>query len=356
VQNNEGTPRFAQEEVMSSDGCRRIPLLPLVVALAAGCGSKAQYLDVGTDDGGAGGAFSGGDADVPDALTAQIEENHIAVTFVTLSCSDACATVQAVAAGGNPPYRFAWDDGTTDATLKACPTSTKSYAVTVTDTATTGELGRAAETARASLTANVIACPDGGSPDDAGGGPPVYWATWAAPVTGSPGSAQGVLSPPGGDVQVTFAGEVGAGSAKTGGTTVSGVGPVTFLPATTYESATVPNPPPSSGMMAIWGVPSLTQTITFSVPVRDALIAVVALNETWTLSAPPTLLSSGPNALPFNVPGAMNTPTLSGTTLSGVDGNGVLELPGAVTSFTFTVPTSAAGDFTGFTVGIRGRN
>lgn len=335
----------------------RLPLVVLALVLAEGCGSRAEYsLDVGTDDAGAG-SFTAGDADVPDVLTARIEDNDIAVRFVTLSCSDACATVEAVATGGNAPYKFSWDDGSTSAVRKACPTSTTSYTVTVTDTGMTGELIRAPKTARASLSVRVIACPDGGSLEDASApsGPPVYWATWDAPVTGSPGSAQGVLSPPGGDVQIMFTGEVGAGSAKTGDTTLSGVGPVTLLPATTYESVTVPNAPPQSGMISIWGVPSLTQTIAFSVPVRDALIAVVALNETWTLGAPPTLLSSGPNALPVNVPGAMNTPTISGTTLSGVDANGVVEFPGAVTSITFTVPTSAAGDFTSFTVGIRGR-
>jgi hypothetical protein len=342
---------------MTARGSRFVPFLVPAMILA-GCASRPNYsVYVGQDDAAAGGAFTGGDAGDPDALAAQIEQNHFAVTFVTLGCSGACATVQAVASGGNPPYRFAWDDGSSDATLTACPTATKTYAVTVTDTAITGEIGRASETAHASLTADVVACPDGGSVDASGpSGPPVYWATWDAPVMGSPGSAQGALSPPGGDVQVAYTGEVGSGSAKTGDTTLSGVGPVTFLPATTYESATVPNAPPPAGMMAIWGVPTLTQTIRFSVPVRDLLVAVVALNETWTLSAPPTLLSSGPNALPFNVAGAVNTPAISGNTLSGVDGNGVVEFPGAVTSITFTVPTSAAGDFTGFTVGIRGRN
>jgi hypothetical protein len=338
---------------------RRLPLVVLALVLADGCGSRGGYsLDVGNNDDAGVGSFTTADADVPDALTARIEDNDIAVTFVTLSCSDACATVEAVATGGNAPYKFSWDDGSVGAVRKVCPTSTTSYTVTATDTGMSGEVVRAPETARAFLTAKVIACPDGGSPGDASvpSAPPVYWATWDAPVTGSPGSAQGVLSPPGGDVQIMFTGEVGAGSAKTGDTTLSGVGPVTFLPATTYESMTVPNAPPQSGMISIWGVPTLTQTIAFSVPVRDVLVAVVALNETWTLGAPPTLLSSGPNALPVNVPGAMNMPTISGTTLSGVDANGVVEFPGAVTSITFTVPTSAAGDFTSFTVGIRGRD
>jgi hypothetical protein len=109
-------------------------------------------------------------------------------------------------------------------------------------------------------------------------------------------------------------------------------------------------------MMAVWGNPSLTQTITFSAPVHGVLVAFVALNEFWTLSVPPALLSSGPSSLPLGVLGAMNAPSISGNSLSGVDANGVVELPGTLTSFTFTVPAAATGDFTSFTVGIRGRS
>jgi hypothetical protein len=341
---------------MTSWHPRDLRLVLLVAALTTGCGGKDHYVfDVGGDDAG-GGSFASGEDGPPDAFVAQIEQNKMAIRFVTLSCAEGCATVEAVASGGRAPYHFAWNDGTSNPTRTVCPTSTTSYAVTVTDTGMGGELGSASETARASVTASVIACPDGGTAPDASGpaAPPVYWATWDAPVNGSPGSAEGLLSPPGGDVHVAFAGEVGSGSAATGGTTPSGVGNVTFLPATTYESATVPNAPPSTGMITIWGVPSLTQTISFSVPVRDPLLAFVALNETWSLSSSPMLLSSGPNALLFNVFGSMVTPTLSGTTMSGVDASGVIEFPGTFTSISFTVPTSAAGDFTSFTVGIRG--
>jgi hypothetical protein len=326
----------------------------VALAVLAGCGSPHDSLIVGDDDAGFG---SFDNANAPDALAAHIEENRIAVTFVTLSCSKSCATVQAVATGGHPPYSFAWDDGPTGATRTVCPTSTRSYALTVTDTGLTGDLVRPSATADASLTANVIACPEAGAPVDAGGpsAPPVYWATWDGFTAGTPGAGQGHLSPPGGDVQIAYSGEVGAGSAKTGDTTLSGVGQVTFLPASTYESATVPNAPPPTGMMTVWGSPTLTQKVEFSVPVRGVLIAFVALNETWSLSASPTLLSSGPNTL-LNVLGAMNAPTLSGNTMSGVDANGVIEIPGVVSSVSFTVPMYVTGDFTSFTVGIRGRN
>jgi hypothetical protein len=115
----------------------------------------------GEDDGG--GGFTGSDASA--AFDAYIRVGHVAVTFLTLSCSNGCADVEAVPIGGNRPYTFAWDNGSTSATRHVCPASTTAFHVDVTDTATTGEFPTPAETVRASLTANVIACPEAGLPD-----------------------------------------------------------------------------------------------------------------------------------------------------------------------------------------------
>jgi hypothetical protein len=75
----------------------------LLAAVAAGCGStKDGYsLPVGSDDGGNGtfGGDAGADGTLA-ALAAHIEENHVAVTIVTVGCSGACADVEAVATGG----------------------------------------------------------------------------------------------------------------------------------------------------------------------------------------------------------------------------------------------------------------
>jgi hypothetical protein len=125
---------------------------------------------VGSDDAG-GGTFVGPATEGGSAqsLAVQIQQNDLAVTVVTVGCSGACADVEAVASGGTPPYTFAWDDGSSLAKRTLCPRSDTSYAVTATDTGTTGELGQAPQTARASVTADVIACPegatDGGAPD-----------------------------------------------------------------------------------------------------------------------------------------------------------------------------------------------
>ncbi len=130
-----------------------------------GCGSSRgnpYSVDVGTDDGGLSFVLGSGDAGGRGALDAHIEENHITITFVTLSCSGGCATVEAVATGGYPPYTFAWDDGSTHATRQVCPAASTSYNVKVTDTGTSGELARPAQSVDVPLSANVIACSDAG--------------------------------------------------------------------------------------------------------------------------------------------------------------------------------------------------
>lgn len=153
---------------------------------AGGCGSNGTPGAVGEVGTYIPGAFSGGDASVP-GLDAHIEENHVSVSFVTLSCADRCADVVAVATGGQPPYAYAWDDGTTSASRQVCPTADTNYELTVTDTATTGEFVTPAETVHVPLTADVIACPDSGSPPPPSPDASRPW-TGCETTPGSPGS------------------------------------------------------------------------------------------------------------------------------------------------------------------------
>jgi hypothetical protein len=143
----------------------------LVFLVLLGCGrpsgDPSYSLVVGDDDGG-GGFFAGADATASGSLQAHIERNAMTVKVITLSCSGPCADVEAVATGGNAPYSFAWDDGSTDPARTVCPTADTSYRVKVTDEATSGEFGRPSQTVQASVTADVIACPDGGAAADAG--------------------------------------------------------------------------------------------------------------------------------------------------------------------------------------------
>jgi hypothetical protein len=141
----------------------------LLVAIAAGCGTPGDgySLPVGSDDGG--GAFIGDDASVSGSLDAHIERNHVAVKIVTLSCAGDCATVEAVASGGQAPYTFRWDDGSVSASRTVCPKADARYHVDVSDTGSTGEFAHAPEMLVVPLTADVIGCPggtitDGGAP------------------------------------------------------------------------------------------------------------------------------------------------------------------------------------------------
>jgi hypothetical protein len=151
---------------------RRLPAaLVLVVAagafysVACGSGSNTGFVgSVAPDPDAAGITLSGREAG-GGGLDAYIEQGHVQVKLITLSCAGDCATVEAVGAGGNPPYTFLWEDGATAATRSVCPTSSTSYSVTITDTAAGGELKRPAETAQAVLTADVLSCPDGGASD-----------------------------------------------------------------------------------------------------------------------------------------------------------------------------------------------
>jgi SprB repeat len=143
-------------------------LCAFAASVAVGCGSASKDYDlpVGFDD--AGGSFVGGDASA-EPLDAYIQENEVQISIVTVSCAGECATVQAVATGGNPPYTFSWDDGSTSTVRTVCPAANTHYSVKATDTATTGEVPRPAQSVQVPLEANVLRCPDGGGAvEDAG--------------------------------------------------------------------------------------------------------------------------------------------------------------------------------------------
>src|SRR6185312_1397173 len=144
-----------------------LPVCGLAGALS-GCGSHGAgpLGEVGVFGGDDGGSFASPGAPDGGSLDAHIESGGIAVQLVTLGCSAGCADVQAIATGGNPPYSFAWQDGAVGAARHLCPSATESFEVTASDTGGSGELPRPSQTAKAQVTAQVLACPDAG---EAGG-------------------------------------------------------------------------------------------------------------------------------------------------------------------------------------------
>ncbi|MGD0237696.1 MAG: PEP-CTERM sorting domain-containing protein [Syntrophorhabdales bacterium] len=128
---------------------------------------------------------------------------------------------------------------------------------------------------------------------------------------------------------------------------INGSGTNYWNPSGPYISATVPNAPPDPDIIALGAGGS--ETITFSQPVQDPLLALVSWNDnTVDFGTQIQFLSYGTGYW------GGGTPIINGTG-TGFYGNGevhgVIELPGSFTSITFTNTTEY---WHGFTVGVVG--
>jgi hypothetical protein len=264
----------------------------VLLALTLRCGGSREgpaSLLVGDEDGG--GTFAGSDA-APAPLDAQIQQNHMAVTVVTLSCAGECATVAVVATGGSAPYSFRWSDGTTSQTRQVCPTVTTSYTVTVKDSGSAGEVPRPAESIERPLTASVLACPDGG-PDL---GNPTGENTVVVPGTadvwlaGQPDGTMLASGGPDGDIDVTPAESpviipVVAGSTLT----FSATG------GTSYTGGFCTGQSPDGGCTILLGSEGPANGISSLAPPMNALIGVFLDASVPGGQPPATLDASGSN-------------------------------------------------------------
>jgi hypothetical protein len=231
---------------------------------------------------------------------------------------------------------------------EVCPGTPTKITLTVTDSSgrSDGELTTARMTASATVDVSVPpACASDAGPPDAASW--VYWADWedvdAAALTGT-------LSPPSGAIQVVYSGPL-AGSQTT-------TGADDFLPVSTFTSGTVADPPPGPGMLEVSG--GAAATLTFSQPVTDPVIAIYSLgvgyaNQAASLlvDASVTVLSSGANIGGTGFWGD-ETLTLADGGVSGIEGNGVIELEGTFSTIEWTNPSDIPyASFTGLTVGVR---
>ncbi|HEX2677808.1 MAG TPA: hypothetical protein VHM19_14245, partial [Polyangiales bacterium] len=121
----------------------------------------------GAGFGNAGKAGSGsGVGDTEGALRVHVEDaQRMTLEVLTLACAGDCADIEAVAHGGNPPYTFAWEDGSTHAKRRVCLDAAKTLSVSASDSAvTTAEFVHDAQTVVAEVSAAVLDCGDGGTP------------------------------------------------------------------------------------------------------------------------------------------------------------------------------------------------
>jgi hypothetical protein len=168
----------------------------------------------------------------------------------------------------------------------------------------------------------------------------INWATWSTATPGSPGggSAQGSI----GGISVTYSGELQNLFFNY----------PSWGPASTFSGGTVGNPPPSGGnAIQIFGGTATVDTITFSQPVTNPVMAIWSLGQGGIQAS----FIFSPNE-PFNIEsgGPSNEYGGSGLNLvqygvSGAEGNGTIQFLGTFTQISWTNPVYE--NWYGFTVG-----
>lgn len=120
-----------------------------------------------------------------------------------------------------------------------------------------------------------------------------------------------------------------------------------WQPVGTYTSATVPNAPSSSDIIALNAIGG---ALTFSAPVTNPVMAIVSLGQfgigtRWSFDAPFSILSNGPGAFGnglFSLPG--------GNVLQGNEAHGTIQFQGTFTSISWSIANGES--WAGFTVGV----
>lgn len=167
------------------------------------------------------------------------------------------------------------------------------------------------------------------------------WTSWTSATMGTPGSASGNLN----GVTVSYNGEVN------GYTVINGTSNVWSNPASSFIGGTSTTSPSTVGdVIAEDGSFAGTNTLTFSTPVVDPLIALWSLGTprilagiTYTFMADPTFEAGGPDIYPGSMPISVN-----GQVVTAQEGSGVLQFNGTFSQISWT---DTYENYYGFTVG-----
>jgi hypothetical protein len=168
------------------------------------------------------------------------------------------------------------------------------------------------------------------------------WTDWTRATAGSPGSASGTLN----GATVSYAGQVLSNSVVNGG-----FGSL-WAPSGSFIGGTATTGPASVGdIITLNGAFTGTNTITFATPLMNPLFAIWSLGQpafaaSFTFSATPTLEAGGPN-----VSYGGRSITVSGNTVSGLEGNGVVQFAGTFDTISWT---NTPENYYGFTIGTSG--
>lgn len=176
----------------------------------------------------------------------------------------------------------------------------------------------------------------------------ISWTTWTAQPTST--TADGTLLVGSTPVSVTYAGEIAF-------TQLNGIGTDFYQPSTTFTDPPIVPNAPDSDMIAIDGT-ATTHTVTFGAAVVNPIMEIVSLGNVGVPTQYAFSLASGQSMSlltqgPSNAFGGCDTClSLSGTTLTGHEGDGIIQFTGTFTSLTWT---GADPEFwNGFTFGVTG--
>lgn len=174
----------------------------------------------------------------------------------------------------------------------------------------------------------------------------ITWTTWTSATTGlTTGSAMGTI----GTVDVTYSGDV-YNFYKTY---------PSWKPASTYTGGAVGNAPSPNNIIGLTGGPNTgTETITFSVPVVDPVMAIWSLGAggapaqfVFTASEPFSIVAGGPSA-EYGGSSITTGGTCPAHAICGREGNGTIQFDGTYSSLTWTNPLYEG--WYGFDLGIAG--
>ena len=161
----------------------------------------------------------------------------------------------------------------------------------------------------------------------------IAWTNWSSATAGTatPGSASGTItSTLFGTINVTYSGQ------NTGLITVP-----SWTPVSTFTGGVVGNAPPQANKsIQIEGGQTYTESVTFSSPVADPILAI------WSLGAPGTSAFFDFNSSePFNVLGGGPSAEFGGSAIVkqgnnifGQEGNGIVQFIGTFSTISFTTP------------------
>ena len=172
----------------------------------------------------------------------------------------------------------------------------------------------------------------------------IAWTDWTSAVVGIPGSATGTLMVGLTPITVSYTGEVYSATQTSGGIDY-------WSPGNAYS---VTGRPTGTDIITLTGGKQITQRLTFSSPVLNPLMAVLSLGQPsqtryYDFNTSFTILSSGSGYWGGNPAGSLFYSSTIPNELKGIEGHGVIQFAGNITSISWTVPVEET--WHGFTIG-----